>query len=204
MNFIGILTLAVVGLGGFLFLPILVLVGAVLTIPATIIAMILTRPRVNDLKSALAAIATSPNLEGSKFIPRVLIVEDDLDAANALKLGFQQQGYEADVSAGMDKAHRLLASNNYDLIVLDWLLGGNQRGDRVIKKASQLIDHISSLKARFANSHRTKIVTCSSLRGQDLEVPQTKYFEHYAHWRKPMSYRDIQVRAAEMLAVSGA
>ena len=53
---------------------------------------------------------------------RVLLVEDDPDAAAVLAAGLREHAYAVDVAADGPAALELAAINSYDLIVLDLLL----------------------------------------------------------------------------------
>jgi DNA-binding response OmpR family regulator len=57
---------------------------------------------------------------------RILIVEDDAQLNNGLKLAFEKDGYAVDTFLDGDKAlkHILLNHSNYDVIILDYMLPG--------------------------------------------------------------------------------
>ena len=55
---------------------------------------------------------------------RILLVEDDTKAARVLKRGLEEEGFVVDVAPSGDEGEYLAAINEYDLIVLDWLLPG--------------------------------------------------------------------------------
>jgi DNA-binding response OmpR family regulator len=50
---------------------------------------------------------------------RILIVEDELDLANALKRGLSQKGYAVDVAISGEQGWELGEINEYDLVILD-------------------------------------------------------------------------------------
>lgn len=50
---------------------------------------------------------------------RILIVEDELDLANALARGFRQQGYAVDIAADGERGLYMGQANPYDLVILD-------------------------------------------------------------------------------------
>jgi len=50
---------------------------------------------------------------------RLLVVEDEKDVANALKIGLSRDGYAVDVAENGKMALEALAVNDYDLLVLD-------------------------------------------------------------------------------------
>jgi two-component system copper resistance phosphate regulon response regulator CusR len=55
---------------------------------------------------------------------RILVIEDDLKTAQAIRQGLRGDGYEASVASSGDEGLRQLASGGFDLVVLDWMLPG--------------------------------------------------------------------------------
>src|SRR5437762_14045927 len=55
---------------------------------------------------------------------RVLLIEDDRKAARLLAKGLQEEGFVVDVAPTGEDGEVKAAVNEYDLIVLDWLLPG--------------------------------------------------------------------------------
>jgi DNA-binding response OmpR family regulator len=55
---------------------------------------------------------------------RILLVEDDRKAARILAKGLEEEGFVVDVAASGEEGDDFAATNDYDLIVLDWLLPG--------------------------------------------------------------------------------
>jgi DNA-binding response OmpR family regulator len=55
---------------------------------------------------------------------RVLLIEDDRKAAKLLAKGFQEEGFVVDVAQTGEAGEEQAAVNEYDVIVLDWLLPG--------------------------------------------------------------------------------
>src|SRR6266404_3519670 len=55
---------------------------------------------------------------------RVLLSEDDGKAAKLLAKGFQEEGFVVDVAQTGEDGEEKAAVNEYDVIVLDWLLPG--------------------------------------------------------------------------------
>jgi DNA-binding response OmpR family regulator len=55
---------------------------------------------------------------------RVLLVEDDRKAARVLRQGLQEEGFTVDVAHVGDEGEYQAEINQYDVIVLDWLLPG--------------------------------------------------------------------------------
>ncbi|HSB72345.1 MAG TPA: response regulator transcription factor [Candidatus Methylomirabilis sp.] len=57
---------------------------------------------------------------------RILLVEDDKKASRVLKKGLEEEGFVVDPALSGDEGEYLAAINEYDLIVLDWLLPGKE------------------------------------------------------------------------------
>jgi len=55
---------------------------------------------------------------------RVLLVEDDRKAARLLTRGLQEEGFVVDVASTGEEGEERATVNEYDVIVLDWLLPG--------------------------------------------------------------------------------
>ena len=55
---------------------------------------------------------------------RILLVEDDRKAARLLTRGLQEEGFVVDVAPTGEDGEERSAVNDYDVIVLDWLLPG--------------------------------------------------------------------------------
>ena len=55
---------------------------------------------------------------------RVLVVDDDLRMAGAIRRGLQYEGLVVDVAAGGEEALRVVGTTEYDVIVLDVLMPG--------------------------------------------------------------------------------
>ena len=53
---------------------------------------------------------------------RVLLIEDDRKAAKLLSKGLREEGFVVDVAPTREEGEEQAAINEYDVIVLDWLL----------------------------------------------------------------------------------
>jgi DNA-binding response OmpR family regulator len=53
---------------------------------------------------------------------RILLIEDDRKAARLLAKGLQEEGWVVDVAATGEAGDELASVNEYDVVVLDWLL----------------------------------------------------------------------------------
>lgn len=130
--------------------------------------------------------------------PVVMIVEDDIDSAQAVESVFKSFGCETIIATKFENAHRRMAFQKIDLIVLDWLLGEQMKGGQIVEKAAKLIENVKELKGRFAD-HHPKIITFSSLEEKKVQWPENHYFDHYDHWQKPINYRELREKTLDFL-----
>lgn len=63
---------------------------------------------------------------------RLMIVEDDLKTANALKTGLEKEGFTVASARTGEEGFYLLSTQQFDLVVLDWMLPGRE-GIEVLK-----------------------------------------------------------------------
>jgi len=63
---------------------------------------------------------------------RVLIVEDDIKTAEAIRQGLESEGYESLLATDGDEGFSQISSGTFDLIVLDWMLPG-RHGIELVK-----------------------------------------------------------------------
>jgi two-component system copper resistance phosphate regulon response regulator CusR len=64
---------------------------------------------------------------------KILVVEDEEKIARSLKKGLGAEGYVVDIAEDGDAAETLVGGNNYDLILLDWMIPGRYDGPGLIK-----------------------------------------------------------------------
>ena len=86
---------------------------------------------------------------------RVLLIEDDRKAARLLSKGFQEEGFVVDVAPTGEAGEEQASVNEYDVIVLDWLLPGKD-GIAVCQtlRARDLATPILMLTARHSLADR--------------------------------------------------
>jgi len=53
---------------------------------------------------------------------RILLVEDERKVASFVKKGFEEEGYAVDLAVDGEKAIFLAETNDYDVIILDWMI----------------------------------------------------------------------------------
>lgn len=63
---------------------------------------------------------------------RILVVEDEVKIARSLEKGLSSEGYVVDVAYDGDGAETLAAANNYDLVLLDWMIPGTYDGPQLV------------------------------------------------------------------------
>ncbi len=82
---------------------------------------------------------------------RILVVEDERKVRNFVQKGFEEEGYAVDTAADGDEAIFLAETNDYDLIILDWMIP-KRDGPAVVKslRASGLTTPVIMLTARDA------------------------------------------------------
>lgn len=145
--------------------------------------------------SAQAAVTAS-------HVPTALIVDDDVDAARATASLFEKMGCKTLLSSDIKDAHCKILQEDVDFIVLDWLLGDKERGDQVMSQANQFIESFDDLENRFSKK-QPKIITYSVLDKSQIDLPESKYFSYYDHWRKPFKYKELEDRTSQLMAASG-
>lgn len=55
---------------------------------------------------------------------RILVVEDEQGIANFLRDGLREEGYAVDVAADGNEGLRIALTNDYNLLLIDWMLPG--------------------------------------------------------------------------------
>jgi len=86
---------------------------------------------------------------------RVLLIEDDVKAARLLTKGLQEEGFVVDVAPSGEVGEEQASVNEYDVIVLDWLLPGKD-GITVCRelRAREVLTPILMLTARDSLADR--------------------------------------------------
>lgn len=64
---------------------------------------------------------------------RILVVEDEVKIAKSLEKGLAAEGYIVDVAYDGDSAEALVDANNYDLMLLDWMIPGKHDGPALVQ-----------------------------------------------------------------------
>jgi DNA-binding response OmpR family regulator len=64
---------------------------------------------------------------------RLLVVEDEEKIARSLEKGLTAEGYVVDVASDGDMAETLVDANEYDLVLLDWMIPGRHDGPGLVQ-----------------------------------------------------------------------
>lgn len=116
---------------------------------------------------------------------RLLVVEDEVKIANSLEKGLKAEGYIVDVAYDGDEADTLVDANNYDLILMDWMIPGRHDGAGLVKewRTQQKKMPILMLTARSAIGDRVEGLDA----GADDYLP------------KPFSFDELLARVRALL-----
>jgi len=94
---------------------------------------------------------------------KVLLVEDDADARDALALLLSSQGYELETAADGDAAITKAIAFHPDVLICDWLLPGSHDGVEV----ARIIQGNSGVPVIFVTAHSLPDLRTKT---QDLRV----------------------------------
>ena len=110
---------------------------------------------------------------------KILIVEDDENILSLLKRGFEEEGYIIDSANDGEDGEFLSLSNNYDIILLDWMLP-NKSGIEILKsiRDNNIITPVIMLTARTQIDDRV----------QGLDYGADDYIS------KPFSFKELTAR----------
>ena len=130
---------------------------------------------------------TKPGLhKGVRHPPSILIIDDDVEAALIVATVFWQLNCNTMFVTDGGDAQRRLVGGKADLVILDWVLGEKLHADQVLEKCIHIID-----KYRDPSRGKIKLITYSGLSEANIQLPQNQYFEHLAHWQKPINPRHL-------------
>ena len=86
---------------------------------------------------------------------KILVVDDDLDMCQIISDILKEEGYSIDSSFSGEDALRKIKKDHYDLIVLDYRLGGIS-GLMVLEKALQMMPSLKIIMISAFGSDSTK------------------------------------------------
>ncbi len=122
---------------------------------------------------------------------KILIVEDELDLANALRRGLRQQGYAVDIALNGEQGWELGEVNEYDLVILDLNLpemDGLEVCQRLRARKPELLIMILTARSRLEDK-----VSGLDLGADDYLVKPFHFEELFARIRALLR-RDLRVR----------
>ncbi len=122
---------------------------------------------------------------------RLLVIEDEVDLADALARGLRKQGYAVDVAADGEQGWELAEVNEYDLVILDLNLPGVD-GLEVCRRLRASRPHLLILMLT-ARSHPADRVTGLDL-GADDYLVKPFHFEELGARIRALLRRDLRVR----------
>ena len=116
---------------------------------------------------------------------KLLVVEDEQKIANSLEKGLTAEGYIVDVANDGDAAETLVDANNYDAILLDWMIPGRHDGPALVRlwREQNVPSPILMLTARTTIGDRV----------QGLDAGADDYLS------KPFSFDELLARVRALL-----
>lgn len=133
---------------------------------------------------------------------RILVVEDEVKIANSLEKGLKAEGYVVDVAYDGDEADTLVDANDYDLVLLDWMIPGRYDGPGLIKywRSEHKQMPILMLTARSAIGDRVEGLDS----GADDYVPKPFSFDELlarvrALLRRPQEHAGLTLESGDLL-----
>jgi len=131
---------------------------------------------------------------------KILIVDDDVDSALLVDSVFSRLGCSTTCSLNsLDARHKICTHRN-DIIILDWVLDRHMDGGQIVEDCKKLFDKFGD--TGFMQS-RPKVITYSSLDESEIGWKRNPYFDHLAHWKKPIRQREMLSRALHLLLQVG-
>ena len=129
---------------------------------------------------------------------RLLLIEDDRKAARLLARGFQEEGFVVDIAETGEAGEEQATVNEYDVIVLDWLLPGKD-GIAVCRTLRQrdLATPILMLTARHSLNDRVNGLTT----GADDYLTKPFAFAELLARTRALLRRSRQVRPAVLRVI---
>lgn len=123
-----------------------------------------------------------------KAVPKILVVDDELDLREILEFNLSSEGYDVELAASAEDALDL-PLENFDLILLDVMMGGmtGYKMADIIRKKRKLIVPIIFLTAKSAEND---LLTGFNVGGDDYII-------------KPFSIKEVIVRIRAVLKRSG-
>jgi DNA-binding response OmpR family regulator len=122
---------------------------------------------------------------------RILIVEDELDLANALARGLRREGYAVDIATTGEQGWELGEINEYDLVVLDLNLP-EMDGLEVCRRLRESKPKLLILMLTARSRIRDRVIGLDL--GADDYLVKPFHFEELAARIRALLRRDLRVR----------
>lgn len=132
---------------------------------------------------------------------RVLLIEDEQKIAKALKRALEQESYAVDLAHDSDSGYAMLATEPYDLAIIDRLLPGGRDGTMIVKDARTNNVHTPILLLTALGSVKDRTEGLDS--GADDYLVKPFALEELlarvrALLRRPIEQQGIILRAADL------
>jgi CheY-like chemotaxis protein len=137
-----------------------------------------------------------------RHVPRVLVVDDDVDAVLTIGSIFREFGCEISFALDSQQAQRKMSSGKPDIVVLDWLLDAKTSADWVVAQAVHRLEKFNP-PDHLAQIHKCKIITYTSLERPDVALPESPYYIHLDHWKKSLTRPELVRKATSLLSALG-
>ena len=122
---------------------------------------------------------------------KILIVEDQVSDILPVKAILEDMGYVIDIGFDGRGAVENLVKQDYDLVILDWLMP-DFCGGEALEFAQKMID-----EGGQESSITIPFIAYSGLKTEKLDVPETKNFQMIDHWQKPMNVVELTKKIHE-------
>lgn len=119
---------------------------------------------------------------------KILVIEDDSKTASAIRTGLRGEGYDAAVAKSSEDGHTLLTNEQFDLVLLDWMLPGR--------------DGIEMLKSLRARGTKTPVLL---LTARDTTEDRVLGLDAGAddYLVKPFAFAELLARVRALLRRAG-
>jgi CheY-like chemotaxis protein len=127
---------------------------------------------------------------------RVLLIDDQPESILSLNMILNKLGYQTTIVFDGFAAGRLLTQRRFDLVIIDWNMPGLNGGECL-----SFID--TNLYLERDKRRPVPYITFSGMGESNISIPETVFFKHVGHWKKPMSISaltKVALRAMQKVA----